>query len=159
MLTVIGAALGAIFRFLPEVLKFFDQKNERAHEISMQDKALEFQKLKGDQKIDEIDAKNQGTYNEGYLKTLQSAIAGQESLCGVPWIDGVVKLVRPLITYWFFALYCFVKVCLITCAILHSDNMLVFTDSILKIWTEADMAMLAGILNFWFLGRVFDKVK
>jgi hypothetical protein len=26
-------------------------------------------------------------------------------------------------------------------------------------WTDADQALWAGVLNFWFLGRVFDKVK
>ena len=26
-------------------------------------------------------------------------------------------------------------------------------------WTEADQALWAGVLNFWFLGRVLDKVR
>ncbi|WP_240125818.1 hypothetical protein [Thermomonas alba] len=26
-------------------------------------------------------------------------------------------------------------------------------------WTEADQALWAGVLNFWFLGRVFDRVR
>ena len=32
-------------------------------------------------------------------------------------------------------------------------------DSVLHAWTEADQALWAGVLNFWFLGRVFDKVR
>jgi hypothetical protein len=26
-------------------------------------------------------------------------------------------------------------------------------------WAEADQALWAGVLNFWFLGRVLDKVR
>ena len=31
--------------------------------------------------------------------------------------------------------------------------------AILHAWTEADQAQWAGVLNFWFLGRVFDQVQ
>jgi hypothetical protein len=31
--------------------------------------------------------------------------------------------------------------------------------AILHAWTEADQALWAGVLNFWFLGRVFDRVR
>ena len=31
--------------------------------------------------------------------------------------------------------------------------------AILHAWTEADQAQWAGVLNFWFLGRVFDEVR
>ena len=26
-------------------------------------------------------------------------------------------------------------------------------------WTEADQALWAEVLNFWFLGRIFDRVR
>lgn len=32
-------------------------------------------------------------------------------------------------------------------------------DAILHAWTDADQALWAGVLNFWFLGRVFDRVR
>jgi hypothetical protein len=31
--------------------------------------------------------------------------------------------------------------------------------AILHAWTEADQALWSGVLNFWFLGRVFDRVR
>lgn len=31
--------------------------------------------------------------------------------------------------------------------------------AILHAWTEADQALWAGVLNFWFIGRVFDRVR
>jgi hypothetical protein len=32
-------------------------------------------------------------------------------------------------------------------------------EAILHAWTQADQALWAGVLNFWFLGRVFDRVR
>lgn len=32
-------------------------------------------------------------------------------------------------------------------------------EAVLHAWTEADQALWAGVLNFWFLGRVFDRVR
>ena len=32
-------------------------------------------------------------------------------------------------------------------------------EATLHAWTEADQALWAGVLNFWFLGRVFDRVR
>jgi len=44
--TLLGGLLGGAFRFAPEILKWLDRKGERSHELAMQDKALEFEKLR-----------------------------------------------------------------------------------------------------------------
>ena len=31
--------------------------------------------------------------------------------------------------------------------------------AVLAAWSEADQALWAGVLNFWLLGRVFDRVR
>ena len=43
--TLLGGLLGGAFRLAPEILKWLDRKGERGHELAMQDKALEFEKL------------------------------------------------------------------------------------------------------------------
>jgi hypothetical protein len=48
--TLLGGLLGGAFRLAPEVLKWFDRQGERGHELAMQDKALEFEKLRGAQR-------------------------------------------------------------------------------------------------------------
>jgi len=35
----------------------------------------------------------------------------------------------------------------------------VWHEAIALSWTDSDMALWASILNFWFLGRVWDRVK
>ena len=44
--TLLGGLLGGAFRLAPEILKWLDRKGERSHELAMQDKALEFEKLR-----------------------------------------------------------------------------------------------------------------
>ena len=52
--TLLGGLLGGLFRLAPEVLKWIDRAGERRHELAMQDKALEFEKLRGAQRMAEI---------------------------------------------------------------------------------------------------------
>ncbi len=40
--TLLGGLLGGAFCLAPELLKWLDRKGERGHELSMQDKALEW---------------------------------------------------------------------------------------------------------------------
>ena len=154
--TLLGGLLGGIFRCIPEVLKFFDAKNERKHELNMQDKALEFQKLKGDQRVEEITAQGQQDWNTGALDALKTAIEGQSRITGVAWIDGISSTVRPVITYWFMALYCAAKTAIFFAAINAGT---VWHEAVKMAWTSDDMAIWAGIVNFWFLSRVFEKVR
>lgn len=64
--------------------------------------------------------------------------------------------VRPVITYWFMALYCAAKTATVAAAVTGGAG---WGVAILYAWTEADQALWAGVLNFWFLGRVFDRVR
>lgn len=164
--TLLGGLLGGIFRVIPEIMKFFDAKNERKHELEMQDKALAFQTLTGNQRVAEIEAKGQEDWNISALDTLKAAIESQKvdfKPTGNVVIDFIMAFlvfvnssVRPVITYWFFMLYAAAKIAVFMSAIKAG---MVWSDAVKLVWTEADMALFAGILNFWFLGRVFDKVK
>jgi hypothetical protein len=54
------------------------------------------------------------------------------------------------------ALYCAAKTAAFAAALSASAD---WGTAVLHAWTEADQALWAGVLNFWFLGRVFDKVR
>ncbi|OPY13034.1 MAG: hypothetical protein A4E69_01873 [Syntrophus sp. PtaB.Bin138] len=155
--TLLGGLLGGIFRVLPEVLKFFDAKNERSHELAMQDKAIEFQKLKGDQRIEEINAQGQQDWNVGALEAMKAAIEGQNVPSGIKWIDGFSKLMRPIITLqWVVFLYPAVIVASFVVLVQNGTPIL---QALPIVFGEPEKALVSGILNFWFLGRVFDRVK
>jgi hypothetical protein len=154
--TLLGGLLGGIFRLAPEVLKWFDRRGERGHELAMQDKALEFERLRGAQKMSEIGAAADAAWNTGAIEALKEAVAAQGRPSGVRWADALSMSVRPVITYWFMALYCAAKTAAFIGAVTAGAA---WSAAILHAWTEADQALWAGVLNFWFLGRVFDRVR
>ncbi|MFB3926610.1 MAG: hypothetical protein ACE14T_11210 [Syntrophales bacterium] len=164
--TLVGGFLGGLFRIVPEIFKWLDRKDERKHELALQDKQLAYTQAVGAQKMAEIGAENQGQFNAGFFESLKQAIASQETkivLTGKWWIDVLTVIahflsqtVRPVITYWFFALYCAAKVAMFIGLVQTGIGVI---ESIKLIWTSEDQGLLAGILNFWFLNRVFEKAK
>ena len=154
--TLLGGLLGGAFRLAPEVLKWLDRKGERGHELAMQDKALKFEKLRGVQRMSEIGAGADAAWNVGAIETLREAVRTQGEKTGVRWADALSSSVRPVITYWFMALYCAAKTATVAAALTGGAG---WGVAILYAWTEADQALWAGVLNFWFLGRVFDRVR
>ena len=154
--TLLGGLLGGAFRLAPEILKWVDRKGERGHELAMQDKALEFEKIRGAQRMSEIGAGADAAWNVGAIETLREAVRTQGEKTGVRWADALSTSVRPVITYWFMALYCAAKTATVAAAVTGGAG---WGVAILYAWTEADQALWAGVLNFWFLGRVFDRVR
>ena len=154
--TLLGGLLGGAFRLAPEILKWVDRKGERGHELAMQDKALEFEKLRGAQRMAEIGGAADAAWNTGAIEALREAVSTQGRPSGVKWVDALSTSVRPVITYWFMALYCAAKTAAFAAALSAGAD---WGTAVLHAWTEADQALWAGVLNFWFLGRVFDKVR
>ena len=154
--TLLGGLLGGAFRLAPEILKWLDRKGERGHELAMQDKALEFEKLRGAQRMAEIGASADAAWNTGAIEALREAVAAQGQRTGVGWADALSASVRPVITYWFMGLYCSAKTAAFAAAVTAGAG---WNEAIVHAWTDADQALWAGVLNFWFLGRVFDRVR
>lgn len=154
--TLLGGLLGGAFRLAPEILKWLDRRGERGHELAMQDKALEFEKLRGAQRMSEIGAGADAAWNTGALEALREAVAAQGQPSRVRWADALSITVRPVITYWFMALYCAAKTATLIGALAGGAG---WDDAVLHAWTEADQALWAAVLNFWFLGRVFERVR
>ena len=152
--TLLGGLLGGVFRLAPEILKWMDRNGERGHELAMQDKALEFEKIRGAQRMEEIGATADAAWNTGAIEALRDAVRTQGEKTGVWWADALSSSVRPIITYWLMALYCAAKTVAFVAALNAGAG---WGAAVLAAWSEADQALWAGVLNFWFLGRVFDR--
>ena len=139
--TLLGGLLGGAFRLAPEILKWLDRKGERGHELAMQDKALEFEKLRGAQRMSEIGAGADAAWNVGAIETLREAVRTQGEKTGVRWADALSISVRPVITYWFMALYCAAKTAAFAAAVTAGAG---WGTAILHAWTEADQALWAA---------------
>jgi hypothetical protein len=154
--TLLGGLLGGAFRLAPELLKWLDRKSERGHELAMQDKALEFEKVRGASRMAEIGASADAAWNTGALEAFKEAVAGQGRPSGVKWADALSTSVRPIITYWFMALYCAAKAAAFVAALNEGAG---WGAAALAAWSEADQALWSGVLNFWFVGRVFERTR
>ncbi|MVF24195.1 hypothetical protein EVC37_21675 [Methylocaldum sp. BRCS4] len=137
-------------------MEWLDRKGERGHELAMQDRLLAFEKLRGAQRMTELGAAGEAAWNSGAVEALREAVAAQGQRSGVRWADALSSSVRPVITYWFMALYCAAKTAAFVGAV---DAGVEWIPAIQAAWTDADQALWAGVLNFWFLGRVFDRAR
>lgn len=153
--TLLGGMLGGVLRLVPELLKWLDRAGERKHELSMQDKALEFERLRGAGRMAELQAGAEAAWQSGAPEALRTSLEGQGKASGVAWIDALSVSVRPVITYWFMALYCGTKAVLIHASLAKGADM---AGMAAAVWTADDMVIWSGMLNFWFLGRVFEKM-
>jgi hypothetical protein len=154
--TLLGGLLGGAFRLAPELLKWLDRAGERAHELAMQDKALQFEQLRGAQRMAEIGVTADVAWNVGAMEALKEAVTAQGQPSGTGWADALSTSVRPVITYWFMALYCLAKGAALVGAVEAGFG---WGPMLAQAWTDADQALWAGVLNFWFLGRVFDRMR
>jgi hypothetical protein len=152
--TLLGSLLGGVFRIVPEVMKLWDAKNERQHELAMLGKEMEFAQIKG-----EISMREQETVLMGKeLDAMSVALREQgETARASGWfISAISAAVRPLVTYWFVVLYSIVKLAAILMAI---DAGAEWKEVLVNSWTQDDMAMLMMVLTFWFVGRVWDRTR
>lgn len=78
-----------VFRLAPEILKWMDRNGKRGHELAVQDNALEFEQIRGAQRIAET----------GAIDALKDATRTQGEKTGVRWVDALPPSVRPIITY------------------------------------------------------------
>lgn len=156
--TVLGGAVGGIARLAPEVLKFFDRKNERKHELALLDKNTAAEAARAAAGLKEVEAKADSAQMLASLGALKGAIASQGQLTGVKWIDALNSSVRPILTYLIVGPYAVGKFAVFLSLVVHG-GLAAVSAALAAVYTPADMAVLAGIINFFFLNRVFDRQK
>lgn len=152
--SLFGGLLGGLFRLAPEVIKFFDRKDERKHEINMLAGQLEYEKLKGEFKVEEkyVD------YSVAQMDALAEAYKQQSAADSkaYKWVASLSALVRPGITFTLFGLYVLVKMIMMYQGI---DDGVMWQTVVVQMWGVEDWAMLNMILSFWFVSRSVDKYR
>jgi hypothetical protein len=151
--SLVGGLVGGLLRLAPEVLKVFDRKNERAHELAMAnievtiaEKKIEAGLRAGEQQID-----------VATLDAMGEALRGQAEMAkaGGQWVSAISALVRPLVTYWFVVLYSAHKIAMMVLA--HETQGLGWAQVFATTWGEQDWAIFSMIVVFWFVGRVHER--
>jgi hypothetical protein len=152
--TLLGSLLGGVFRIVPEVMKLWDAKNEREHELKMLGKEMEFAQIKGEIAMREQETVLIGKELDAMTEALKEQ--GETARASGQFISAISAAVRPLVTYWFVTLYSIVKLASILMAI---DAGAEWKEVLVSSWSEDDMALLMMVLTFWFVGRVWDRTK
>jgi len=149
---LLSSFLGGALRIAPEILKHFDRKNERAHELAMLDGEKEFAKLQGEIHLRQAETALTGKEIDAMSVALREQ--GETARAAGWFIAAISAAVRPIVTYWFVTLYSAVKIAtMLMAAAVGAD----WKDVLISSWTEEDMAMLWMLLTFWFVGRVWER--
>lgn len=151
---LLGSIFGGLFRLAPEVLKFLDKKNERAHELAMFQLQTDLEKVKGQFRVEEkyVD------YSVQQLDTIKAAFEeqGKTAQEAGKVVAAISALVRPGITWSLFAMYATVKAATL---VLAFQTQAPWHEVILKCWDEDDFALFMMVISFWFVGRSIEKYQ
>ena len=153
---ILGSLLGGVFRLAPEVMKFFDKKNERQHELKMFEQQCQLETLRGNQKMAEIGAQREATVDAGVMDAFNSAIEQQTEMVKAAggWVASLSASVRPVMTYYLLAMYGATKMAAMMLAYYHGQAL---TEVLAKSWGSDDMALLTGVINYWMIDRSLAK--
>jgi hypothetical protein len=153
---IIGSLLGGVFRLVPEVIKYFDKKNERQHELAMFDKQCDLEKVRGQIRLEEIGAQRDMAVDVGVMDAFKAAIDQQTEMVKAAggWVASLSASVRPVMTYYLLLLYGVAKTAAIVLAYLAGQPML---EVLKEAWSVDDMALLSGVVNYWILDRTLAK--
>lgn len=149
--TLIGTLFGGVFRLFPEVVKFFDRKDERRHELAMFDKQLEADK----QKIAAQQQQAEVAVSLADIQAVIEATKAQAEKSGIPWVDAINSLMRPLITFWWVIVLYTAVIGAKFYLLMLSGNQV--AEAIITVWGADEKAIAASIIAFWFVDRSLRK--
>ena len=153
MFAILSLVLGFAGSFFPSLLKFFQQKQDYAHELEILRLQLQGQAQGSTERIAEINVKGDVEESIAMYK------AAELKPSGVKWIDALLYFyngtVRPTITYIFVGLYGMHKVACVKVALETGTNKwLILRDQ----FTEFDASSLMLVLGYWLGQRMAVKV-
>ena len=166
MLSLISTLGGLLISGLPKLLEYFQNKSDQQHELALarmqneRELALAAQGFAAQQKIEEIRTDQVMMQTEAQMT--EAALKHDEQVLekASQWVASYVGTVRPTVTYIFvlelvlinafMAVYLWNHPTLIT----NIDDVVKYSD---LIFSSDEMAMLGGILGFWFGSRTWSK--
>ncbi|MEM7198471.1 MAG: hypothetical protein AAF352_08925 [Pseudomonadota bacterium] len=149
MISLIGSLIGLFSALVPKLLEFFQDMQDRKHELAIMDKQLAAQSAGHAQRLEALAVQGANAVNVQVQKS--AAISS-----GVPWVEALKGSVRPVLTYMFFAMWAVVKgaqyFLLVKAGVLPME-------AIVGLWTDIDSGIFSTIIAFWFGERLFSKGK
>lgn len=146
MFTVISALLGFLGSGLPDLFKYFQDKQDKRHELDIMDKQIQMQAAGYQQRLEMIQIQADSA-------EMQSLYASTKT--GVTWVDALGGSVRPILAFSFIFMFILTKLPIILIVLGDIHNM-AYTD---YLWTESDACIFTSIIAFYFGSRSFHKLR
>lgn len=154
--TLLGTLFGGAFRLAPEILRWLDRKNERAHELAMFDKQLEADKLKGAQALAQINAQADAAISVAEIQAIIEATKAQSAQTGIKWVDALNALIRPLLALqWLILLWPAVVVAGFVLSVQAGIDPLTALRSTFGV---DEKALAASVASFFLVDRSLRKM-
>lgn len=166
MLSLISTLGGLLISGLPKLLEFFQNKSDQKHELALarlqteRELQLAAQGFAAQQRIEEIRTEQVAMQTEAQMT--QAALQHDEKVLdrASRWVANYVGTVRPTVTYIFIIELVVINI-LLTVYVWQHPDMVKSVDDLIRItsviFTEDEMAMLGGIIGFWFGSRQWSK--
>jgi len=166
MLSLFSTLGGLLISGLPKLLDFFQNKDDQKHELALAKVQVELQLqmmaqgFKAQERMEEIRTDQIAMQTDAQMT--EAALAHDEKIMekASTWVVNFVGTVRPVVTYIFIfelcainawiAYYVYSRPSLVT----NMDDLIRVTDII---FSSDEMAMLGGIIGFWFGSRSWAK--
>ena len=148
MLSLLGSVLGFGTSFLPKVMDFFQDKQDKKHELAIMEVQIRQQKEDAVQQLEMVNVEADIREIEAIQKSVKNT--------DVKWIDGLRGSVRPVITYCFFGLFIFVE---ISAYVSLTASGISSLQAVQLVWDDEIMALFAAVLSFWFGGRAINRSR
>lgn len=154
MLTILTSIIGFVGGFVPDILKYFKQKQDNAHELEVLKLQMEAQKQAHTERLEEINAQADISESQALYQSAKVEYSG------VKWVDAIIGFlngtVRPIVAYLFVGLYAVVKLAQVY-SMVHGSGT-TYLDAVKYTYTELDMSCLMLVLSYYFGQRMATKV-
>ena len=144
MLSLLGSVLGFGTSFLPKVMDYFQDKQDKAHELRLMDKQVEQQKALGEIKLQHMHVEADIRESEALLKHDKAIMKSAST-----WVVTYAASVRPSIGYLLFLEF------FILTSLLAFD--MISLELYQAIWNEPMQVAFSTVLSFYFGSRSFNR--
>jgi hypothetical protein len=166
MLSLFSTLGGLLISGLPKLLDFFQNRADQKHELALSRIQVEMQLqmmaqgFAAQERMEEIRTDQIAMQSEAQMT--EAALKHDEKVLekASQWVANYVGTVRPTVTYIFVFELCAINAW-IAYYIYSRPSLVMSMDDLIRlsdlIFSADEMAMLGGILGFWFGSRTWSK--
>jgi hypothetical protein len=166
MLSLISTLGGLLISGLPKLLEYFQNKADQKHELALasvqteRELALAAAGFAAQAKVEEI--RTEQVAMQAQAQMTEAALAHDAKVLekASTWVSNYVGTVRPTVTYIFVIELVLINIFMAWYLYQH-PGLITNIDDVIKysdlIFSSDEMAMLGGIIGFWFGSRNWGK--